>query len=318
MRLKKGTKVEVLSQKEVPSGSWRCAEIIGGNGHNYTVRYDGDIGSLGKATIERVYRKAIRPCPPLVDVLEDWMPSDIVEVFHNSSWKMATVLKVSGRNHLLVRLLGSAIEFKANKYDVRARLCWQDGEWMVIGKASSKFEDLRFRLPSSRKESNRSQKKGTVVSRRIKGDHVSTRNVYSVPEPQAIPSRTLKRKPSYCHPEIEGYAERNQKIRVGKKHSTWRQSNVGCSRSMSLESDDDRSVSSSVGSCSVYGNYSYKSHHVFTAGPCEDNDHHCSDAESFCQLKSEEGTGHLPGKEELTEGIHRATVRGLYTLLLNA
>jgi len=150
MRFKKGSKVEVLTQRDVPSGSWRCAEIIGGNGHNYTVRYEGDVGSFGEAMVERVPRKAIRPCPPSVDVVGDWVPGDVVEVFHNYSWKMATVLMVSGWTHLLVRLLGSAIELKAHKYDVRARLCWQDGEWIVIGKVITlcRLLDASLRLCS--------------------------------------------------------------------------------------------------------------------------------------------------------------------------
>lgn len=134
MRFKKGTKVEVLTQKEVSSGSWRCAEIVGGNGHNYAVKYEGDMELLGKAKVERVPRKTVRPCPPPVDVLQDWVSGDVVEVFHSFSWKMASVVKVLGYHYLLVRLLGSSIELKANMFDVRARLCWQDDEWIVIGK----------------------------------------------------------------------------------------------------------------------------------------------------------------------------------------
>lgn len=80
---------------------------------------------------------------------------------------------------------------------------------------------------------------------------------------------------------------------------------VGCSRSISLESDDDNSVSSSVASCSVYGNYSHDFHRVFATGPYEDNDSQNSDAESFSQLRPVEENSFLPAKEELTEELHR-------------
>lgn len=354
MRFKKGTKVEVLTQKEVPSGSWRCAEIIGGNGHNYTVKYEGDVEVLGYELVERVSRKAIRPCPPSVDVLQDWISGDVVEVLHNFSWKMAIVLKVLARNNLLVRLVGSANELKANRFDVRARLCWQDGEWIVIGKASNRAEDLRFRFPSSRKN-NQLQKTDAVVGRSMKRYHVGTRNTNNVPDSHVTPARTLKRKKSHCHSRIEAYAGPRQKTRMARREDMWNQFNVvqqpqlpekvddvassrellhektmhpsfinkvtgysvsflervktdgavGCSRLNSLESDDeDNSVSSSVGSCSVFGNYSHKLNRVFAAGPFADNDSQNSDAESFC-LRPEEGNTFLPAKEELTEEIHR-------------
>lgn len=133
MRFKKGDKVEVLSQKEVPSGSWRCGEIICGNGHNYTVRYDGDAASTDKTVFERVSRKAIRPCPPSLDVSEYWVPGDVVEVFNNYSWKMATISKILGKKYFLVRLLGSSLEFKVSKFDIRVRQSWLEDKWIVVG-----------------------------------------------------------------------------------------------------------------------------------------------------------------------------------------
>lgn len=283
-----------------------------------------------------------------MDVMGDWVPGDVVEVFHNYSWKMATVLMVSGWSHLLVRLLGSAIEVKANKYDVRARLCWQDGEWIVIGKASNVCKDMRFRVPSSLK------KVDTIVGRHIKGDAVSMRATNGVAESERIPCRAPKRKPSQCHNQIEVYAGRSEKIRVGQDrrrlnvvrlpqlpkkvdnvacsrevmgekciHPSYvnkittgcseliserkkRDGGViGCSRSISLEPNDNDSVSSSVGSCSVYRNHSHKLHNVFAGGPFEDNDSQSSDAESFCEVRFEEGNCVLPAKEELKGEIHR-------------
>lgn len=133
MRFKKGDKVEVLSRKEVPSGAWRSAEILCGNGHNYTVKYDGYTGTTDQAVMERVSRKTMRPCPPILRVAKNCFPGDVVEVFDNFFWKMATISKIVGRKYFLVRLLGSSLEFKVSRSDVRVRQSWEENNWVVIG-----------------------------------------------------------------------------------------------------------------------------------------------------------------------------------------
>ncbi|KAG2298726.1 hypothetical protein Bca4012_010221 [Brassica carinata] len=131
MRFRKGSRVEVLSLKEAPYGGWRAAEILSGNGHTYSVRYY----SCGLALEERVARKSIRPCPPLIDV-DRWEAGEFVEVLDNVSWKTATVLgELSGR-YYVVRLLGAAVELTVHKVNLRTRQCWQDETWVMIGKVS--------------------------------------------------------------------------------------------------------------------------------------------------------------------------------------
>ncbi|KAL9224010.1 hypothetical protein vseg_000086 [Gypsophila vaccaria] len=348
MRFKKGTKVEVMTLKEGSSLSWRCAEIIGSNSGRYTVRYEGDVELFGKARVERVSRKVIRPCPPLVDVLQDWVRGDVVEVLHNFSWKMATVLKVSRHDHVLIRLLGSAVELEAHKCDVRARMCWQNGGWIVIGKGSDKCEDMRFRFPSSCNDNNQPRKLVAFVNGRTKAENGFTRKTNVVLESQEVP---LKRHISRVHPGVEAYARPNKKkamhqSRLPEKvehvaslrevvHEKCmhplinemiveREENVGAirySRSISLKSNDDGSVSSSVASCSVYRNHSHQLHHVSDAGRYDYDDSQCSDAESFSQLRPKEGNLILPSKEALTDQIrrlelhaYRCTIGALYAL----
>ncbi|URE19469.1 agenet domain containing protein [Musa troglodytarum] len=135
MRFKKGNKVEVWSRREVPSGSWRSAEIISGNGHYYTVRYDG-YPMDGSVAVDRVPRKAIRPCPPPAGTLKDSISGDVVEVFNNNSWKLAEVLVVVDKKYCSVRLLGSSREIRAHKSLIRRRLSWQDNKWVMIHKDS--------------------------------------------------------------------------------------------------------------------------------------------------------------------------------------
>ncbi|KAG2333636.1 hypothetical protein Bca52824_004816 [Brassica carinata] len=133
MRFKKRTKVEVLTKSSVPSGAWRSAEILSGNGHYYTVMYDGNDGG----TTERVPRKSMRPEPPPLQVLQSWAPGDVLEVFERCSWKKAIVSKVLENDCVLVRLLGSLLKIKANKSDIRVRQSWQDNEWITVGQGTS-------------------------------------------------------------------------------------------------------------------------------------------------------------------------------------
>lgn len=135
MIYKKGSRVEILCEDELPSGSWRCAQIICGDGHNFKVRYDQYFGAAGGETVvEWVSKKLIRPCPPIVELEDDWIRGAVLEVFHNLSWKMATVSKFLGKNLFVVRLVGSSSELKIRRLDLRVRQCWQNNEWTVIGK----------------------------------------------------------------------------------------------------------------------------------------------------------------------------------------
>ncbi|KAL1822596.1 hypothetical protein ACET3Z_009374 [Daucus carota] len=135
MIYKKGSRVEILCEDELPSGSWRSAEIICGDGYNFKVRYDEYSGAAGGETVvEWISEKLMRPCPPQVELRDDWIRGAVLEVFHNLSWKMATVSKVLGRNSFVVRLVGSSSEFKVRRLDLRVRQCWQHNVWTVIGK----------------------------------------------------------------------------------------------------------------------------------------------------------------------------------------
>ncbi|XP_056848594.1 uncharacterized protein LOC108818834 isoform X1 [Raphanus sativus] len=133
MRFKKGSRVEVFSSKEAPYGAWRCAEIISGNGHTYSVRY---FSFNEDAVVERAPRKMIRPCPPQVDVVERWKSGDLVEVLDDFSWKAATVREELSGKYYVVRLLGMTAEFTFHKANVRVRQSWQDERWVAIGKVS--------------------------------------------------------------------------------------------------------------------------------------------------------------------------------------
>uniref|UniRef100_F6HH68 Agenet domain-containing protein n=1 Tax=Vitis vinifera TaxID=29760 RepID=F6HH68_VITVI len=221
MRFKKGSKVEVLSKRKVPSGSWISAEIICGNGHNYTVRYDGHQSNIDEAIVERVPGSAIRPCPPPVEGPEGWIPGDIVEVFDNFSWKMATVSKVLGKKYFLVRHLGSSLEFKVRKYDLRVRQSWQDDKWIVIGKSSGTFEDRKPSGPPThnyiQNSSFQVQEMDTRMKLSRKDNCFTVKNNADFPESRIASSRTLKRGSPFGYSQVEAYAGSAQKFRLTEK-----------------------------------------------------------------------------------------------------
>ncbi|XP_022025087.1 uncharacterized protein LOC110925440 [Helianthus annuus] len=169
MKYKRGSTVEVFCDK-----SWRCARIVSSKGHNYTVSYDVYPGFTNKDDVEHISIKSIRPCPPLFESSECWVPGDVAEVFHNLSWKMAIVLKDIGLDQFIVRLVGSLQEFEATKSELRVRQSYQNGQWVVTGK-----------VPSDHKEANGSEllKYGTQDNHRL----MASRIVFSKTRKRASP-----------------------------------------------------------------------------------------------------------------------------------
>ncbi|PNY13142.1 plant tudor-like RNA-binding protein [Trifolium pratense] len=345
MRFKKGTKVEVLSKAEVPSGSWICAEIILGKGRRYTVRYEGFLGATDEEIVERVSRKSIRPCPPTLELVENWTPGDIVEVYQNFSWKMATVLKVLGKKYISVRLLGSSLEFQVTKFDIRVRQSWQHDKWFVVGKGSASCDNgKRF----SAQLQKIATKTNLSASNYYQPEKKELNNLESCP----VSFKTLKRG---RHSQVEVYAEPMPKLRaienegrcyrarVGNpptplKHvqnvsfprdvpaeeymhaSVYNRkagivdmdierrkqtAAVGCSFGQNFESNSADSDTCSVGSCSITSGNSYKLQFPIYAGPFEDVDSSYSDAESTCERGYMEATCSPPTKRQLATKIHR-------------
>ncbi|CAL5438673.1 unnamed protein product [Camellia sinensis] len=343
MRYKKGSIVEVLSKNEVPSGSWRCAEIICGNGHNYTVRYEMDPGATDEAIVERVSRKSIRPCPPPVKLSENCVPGDVVEVFQNFSWKLATVSKVLGRNCFLVRLLGSSHEFKVSKVDPRGVGNCKDGK-------CSERSTLKYnQLSSQVKKTNRG------MNFPVNKELCAAKSNNNFQESHIVSSRTLKRGLPDCYSQVDAPARTSQKFKVIAKEGRCRcllaaypsplpekiyavlshremqgekncytsfnsrtthftkvdverekpSGAVGCLHAISLEPNDADNITCSVASCSITSNDSFKLRCNFSRGPVEDTEGDCSDAESVCHRGFKEGNCFLPSQVELAEEIHR-------------
>lgn len=145
-----GEKVEVMNNKEAPV-SWRPAEILSCNGDMYTIQYDSYPGMVKKQSVEMVSRKFLRPCPSSIQGMKSFMMGDIVEVFHQHSWKIAVVLNVLGgkkesknnkirhkvstcKNQYLVRLLGCLKELAIDRSKIRTRQTWHDGRWVPLRK----------------------------------------------------------------------------------------------------------------------------------------------------------------------------------------
>ncbi|KAL1210342.1 DUF724 domain-containing protein 3 [Cardamine amara subsp. amara] len=204
MRFRKGSRVEVFSNKEAPYGAWRCAEIISGNGHTYNVRYSSFQLAHEEAVLERVPRKMIRPCPPQVDV-ERWEAGELVEVLDNFSWKAATVREELCGNYYVVRLLGTPAELTFHKVNLRVRQSWQDGRWVAIGKVS-----------------------GSVKSSTLTGSDVHLKlqphtNKILIHEPSVVSARIVKRPSPYNWSECaESCTGNPKKIRSLEKEGQQR------------------------------------------------------------------------------------------------
>nr|KYP34289.1 hypothetical protein KK1_044787 [Cajanus cajan] len=272
MRLRKGNKVEIRGNTEQLSVEWRSARIISGNGHSYSVQYDRS-STTSEASIERVSRKAIRPCPPLIKGIESWAANDHVEVCDAGSWKAATVLKVIGGGLYLVKLWVTCNELKVHKVNMRARQSWLNGQWIVMPKGSDMFG-----VGKSSKYLNSKSYKDQPENQRTRNIFSPVLDVSGHQEPHLSSSSTLKRLSPYGSSLIEAYP---RKVRAVENMASFLQKEnpyiVSTHFLERIEEPDYSCSDSSVGSCSVKSSNSNKFSSDTLSGPCQDEDIFCTD-----------------------------------------
>ncbi|KAH0929829.1 hypothetical protein HID58_015556, partial [Brassica napus] len=246
MRFRKGSRVEVLTLRETPYGAWRTAEILSGNGHTYNVRYYSFGVAKDETLEERVARKMIRPCPPLIDVYR-WESGELVEVLDHVFWKPATVLKeLSGRCYA-VRLLGSAsVELTVHKVNLRGRQSWRDERWGLIEKVSC-----------------------SVKSSTLTGSYVNQKKLK--PRERSVVSIRLVKRPSPCE-SAESCTGTPKKMRLTEGGA------ATCCQMVRVRTKRFSDDACSVGSCSPI-RYD-ESTSFLDGGSSQDADSYTSDAES--------------------------------------
>ncbi|GMI86118.1 hypothetical protein like AT5G20030 [Hibiscus trionum] len=277
MRFKKGSKIEVLTKEDVPTGAWRCAEIISGNGHTYSVKYGWFPNTGEAAAVERVPRKAIRPCPPPINVGDNWVSGDVVEVFDELCWKPAVIVRVLGGNNFSVRILGSSSQLKAHQSRLRVRQSWEDGNWFLVGKGSSNSTG-----PQKRKRSSVGFSDGGAQKKRVseKGSNGVQRIIIRLPSPASE--------------KVDAFVSPN---------------NILGERCMPCFNriDDTMSCESSVGSCSGLGNNGPNLSPNPVSNGCENlEEDYRSDADSNPEVGCQEEGSYVSTSVELGYDIHRS------------
>ncbi|XP_038710928.1 uncharacterized protein LOC120005389 isoform X3 [Tripterygium wilfordii] len=309
MRFRKGTIVDVLDRREDPSGVWRPAKIISGNGHYYSVRYDCSIGMKDKPIAGKVSRKAIRPrpCPPPVDGRRGWVAGDLVEVYDDCAWKAARILKGVGGNCYEIRQLSSLKEFRVHKVNIRDRQLWQDEKW-IVRKGLGSCRNVKARKTATESE-NSFQKIAFPLQQANPNANVQPRYTGAAAldnpgcqESHIVSARTMKRAYPFSssHVDTEG----------GKPNCF-----LHCFCARSSECNDSDADDCSVGSCSVISYNSCKLSGRTLAGLSQDSDTLSSDAESFCGREEEEKCSH-PLREGVEATIHRLELHA-YRCTLN-
>ncbi|KAI3468313.1 hypothetical protein Pfo_024976 [Paulownia fortunei] len=237
MRLKKGDKVEVMNKKEAPV-SWLVAEILSGNGHTYRVQYDSYPGLAREQMVETVSRKFVRPCPPLVQGVENCIAGDIVEVFYEYTWKIAAILGVlegkkeiknkkiplqaaAVQNLYLVRLLGCSQELVVDKSNIRMRQTWHGDKWILIGKSSRGGEDVIASKPSTsicyQKMNFQIPQFNGRAEKQPQKDCTNIQDEAAFWDSHIIFSRSLKRMSPYGSSIVEAHNGHAQKLRAIEK-----------------------------------------------------------------------------------------------------
>ncbi|KAL8063513.1 hypothetical protein ABFX02_01G031000 [Erythranthe guttata] len=226
MRLKKRDKVEVMNSKDEPV-SWHVAEILSGNGHTYRVRFDSYPDMASEEIVETVSRKSVRPLPALVKGVENRIVGDIVEVFYEYAWRVATILRIIDgkieirnkihQNRYLVRLHGSSRELIVDESIVRTRQTWHNDKWIMMGKSFYGGEDAIANNPSTsfcyQKMNSHIPQFNGRARKQPQNDHVNIQNKAAYRESHMNSSRSLKRISPYSSSVIEAHNGHAQKLR---------------------------------------------------------------------------------------------------------
>lgn len=345
MRFKKGDRVEVFSKEEVATGAWLCAEIVSAHGDKYRVKYglfpriiDSEI------VMDWVPKDAVRPCPPPVEEEGDYVKGNLIEVLDDFSWKMARVEKVVDKNTYLVRLFGLCEGFRVHKSHLRARQCWQDGKWFLLGKGLKNFNkpigvsvsDTRTTQWSPVDDADEILKT-CVGSNRIlkrKSPPGNLEENYPVASGkkrliETVGGHILSVNPSPTSEKVDEFVYANESLGDNYVHASFNVGAAEFSRMNTRESgsclvgvstsEDSDSCSSSVGSCTVVSGGACSSPFGVSTHSSNDLEDCYSDAESSCGPKYEEKRCSSDGKIgfELNRSelcTYFSEVRALYAL----
>uniref|UniRef100_A0A7N0U6S7 Agenet domain-containing protein n=1 Tax=Kalanchoe fedtschenkoi TaxID=63787 RepID=A0A7N0U6S7_KALFE len=269
--IRRGEQVEVLNTtKGTLEDSWHPARIVGRHGDVCTVMYDGHANGVVE---ERVLVRCIRPRPPLVE-FSNWSHGDLVHVFDDSAWKLATVLQVLDKKQFLVRVIGSMQDLKLGAARMRVRHCWQDDQWVVVGKGPSNLDVkrpfiLRFRNivsdSQTRQRNHRAARRSTykkshnAPSRAVKRKAPGTLDQAEAQRGLMKISRTVERSSLIQTEACAGTGMRSRVTEQEQESMSRPPATNATPREAQNERREDSGSSSSVGSCSINSNFS--SHH---------------------------------------------------------
>ncbi|KAK6158889.1 hypothetical protein DH2020_006203 [Rehmannia glutinosa] len=223
-----------MNKKDVPV-LWRVAEILSSNGHTYRVQYDSYPGNAREQMVETVSRKFVRPCPPLVQGVENCNAGDLVEVFYEYTWMMATILRVlkgkketkskkiplqgaAVQHGYLVRLLGCSQELIVDELNIRMRQIWCDDKWILIGKSSRGGEDIIASKPTTSIYHQKMNFQIPLINARAENQSQNDcMNQDAFLEADMIFSRSLKRMSPYGSSVVEAHNGHAKKLRAIQK-----------------------------------------------------------------------------------------------------
>ncbi|XP_048228140.1 DUF724 domain-containing protein 6 isoform X2 [Ricinus communis] len=142
LRFSKGMAVEVNLDKENLEDAWFPATVLEEVGFNsFLLDYGSSNGHI-KETVDCFH---IRPPPPKLDITE-FEILEAVDVFHESSWREALIIKIITEGRYSVSLKHAEKEMQLSQSEIRPHLSLMDGVWVNLARDISiavQYEEKR-------------------------------------------------------------------------------------------------------------------------------------------------------------------------------